>query len=174
VTDARAKNALLMLASAAAAAAAGWLALRFVPAEGLAAIARFQGLGLAPTVAYIGTLIWKVHDAKKAEGLSGRQQRRLMKTARLIVLRLTILTVLAILAGVFGLLANAFDPATRAWAWVIWASISAVVFVIVTGVPYAVWLKLDLMRFEDHARTRQRELQQRESILKRLGDRTTP
>lgn len=112
---------------------------------------------------------WKIHDAKKFDGLTARQRRRLTQTAEQLIKRLSIFEVLVGIGIVSNILARVI-PATN--AQLVFASLSAIwgAITFIIWIVYSRVISTDLRETEDLARGLTNRKKQLAETLKRLRE----
>lgn len=108
------------------------------------------GLGVL-IVGILGQLSWKVHEAKRVDGLSAEQRLRIRKVAGLIGMRIYYLALIVFLGSCFGIVSvYVSDPViARYMAQAAFGSLMAITFICIFFVPIT---QRDIQRFEDKAR----------------------
>lgn len=130
--------------------AAGLLLNRIGPSAG-GELARWVWALGTLVVTSLSQMAWKVHDAKRVEGLDAEQRGRVRRVAGLIALRIYLVVALAFIASALGIGAGlaADETAGRLLAQV------AIGVILGCSVLWLVWMpmmQLDIQRFEDRAR----------------------
>lgn len=127
------------------------LLLRGENSQVSADIARWLwGLGVL-IITTLGQLAWKVHEAKRVDGLSSSQRLRVRQVAGLIGTRIYILMAIVFLSCVVGFFSS-FVTSPKAGSLMAQTGLG---FTLASAVVWLVWTQLaqrDLQRFEDKAR----------------------
>ena len=112
---------------------------------------------------------WKIHDAKKFDGLTARQRRRLIQTAEQLIKRLYIFELLVVIGIASNIVARLMSqPDTQlAFASIsaTWAAITIVIWIV-----YSLVISADLRETEDLARRLANRKKQLSETLKRLRE----
>jgi hypothetical protein len=108
------------------------------------------GLGVL-IVGILGQLSWKVHEAKRVEGLNAEQRLKVRKVAGLIGMRIYYLALIVFLGSCLGIVSvYVSDPETaRHMTQAAFGSLMASAFICIFFVPIT---QRDIQRFEDKAR----------------------
>ncbi len=124
----------------------------------------------APAALVVGSLSslgWKIHEAKRVEGLRSSQRQKLRWIAGRIQKRLYLLGLLAFLGGIGGALANyASEPADRFLAIISFALVIGSAAICVVLYPLT---QKDVQDFEDAARERLNREKEVDALASRLG-----
>lgn len=112
---------------------------------------------------------WKIHDAKKFEGLTARQRRRLTQTAEQLIKRLSIFELLVVIGIISNILARLISSAevqlALASVSAIWGAITFVIWIVCSRI-----ISADLRETEDLARGLANRKKQLTETLKRLRE----
>ena len=124
------------------------------------------GLGVL-IIGTLGQLLWKVHEAKRVEGLSPAQRIRVRRVAGLISLRIYILMALVFIACVVGFVSNFISAAIVAK----YMAQAALGVTFASAVLWLIWVPMtqrDLQRFEDRAREELARQKAADALAERL------
>lgn len=162
--------AIVVLLYAAAWIGAGFL-LRGENSQVSTDIARWLwGLGVL-IITTLGQLAWKVHEAKRVDGLSSTQRLRVRRVATLIGIRIYVLMAVVFVSCVVGFF-SAFITSPMIEGFM---AQTALGLTLASAVVWLAWTQLaqrDLQRFEDKARealAQQKAAQKLAERLKNIG-----
>jgi hypothetical protein len=115
---------------------------------------------------------WKIHDAKKFDGLTVWQRRRLIHTAEQSIKRLYLFELLVVIGVVSNIVARLVPQPNTQLAFAglsaIWAAITIVIWIV-----YSLIISADLRSTEDLARHLANRRKQLSETLKRLRERSS-
>lgn len=151
--------------------AAGLLAARFMLHGEYSAVASdiarwLWGLGVL-IIGTLSQLLWKVHEAKRVDGLSVEQRARVRHVAGLISLRIYILMAIVFLASVVGFVSN-FVIDSIAAKYMAQAALGSMLASAVLWLTWVHMTQRDLQRFEDRAREELAQQRAADALAERL------
>jgi len=151
--------------------AAGWLAARFMLHGEYSAVAAditrwLWGLGVL-IIGTLSQLLWKVHEAKRVEGLSVEQRARVRHIAGLISLRIYLLMAIVFLASVVGFVSN-FITMPEVAKYLAQAALGSMLASAVLWLTWVHMTQRDLQRFEDRAREELAQQKAADALAERL------
>ncbi|MCD7096972.1 hypothetical protein [Stenotrophomonas sp. MMGLT7] len=151
--------------------AAGALAARFMLHGEYSAVASditrwLWGLGVL-IIGTLSQLLWKVHEAKRVEGLSVEQRARVRHVAGLIGLRIYLLMAIVFLASVIGFISN-FVAVPVAAKYMAQASLGSMLASAVLWLTWVHMAQRDIQRFEDKAREELAQQKAADALAERL------
>lgn len=117
----------------------------------------------------LGQLLWKVHDSKKAEGLSYFQRSSVGRVAGLIYLRIYSLMAIVFIASIVGIFSG-FVVDSLVSGVMSRASFGAMLSSAVLWLAWMYLIPRDIQRFEDRAREIKIKKSERDGFAKRLAE----
>lgn len=153
---------------------AGWLVARFVlhgedSSKVTADITRWLwGLGVL-IISTLGQLLWKVHEAKRVEGLTSTQRLRVRRVAGLVGVRIYLLMSVVFAASVVGFVSNfiSFPEVAKYMAQIALGAMLA------SAMLWLIWVPMtqrDLQRFEDKAREELAKQEAADALAQKLSN----